>query len=169
MSFTISTVDPGEEYESEKEGFSTSAGASSGSHHASSVASSRSSFEQSDLVSDITLANSNILSFLTAADNNNYGNKFVSVPLSESEKNYQIRLISAPSDSQSMYDNTKSEITTMLMMILLVVVIAILLYFVVNSVEKNAETDDLVVYRMTAMSVNQDPLLAQHRYMPVSL
>jgi hypothetical protein len=170
------------EFETEKEGRPSSASASASKnpkHHSISATKlSDNSVEQYDLISDATLAKSNIVPILVAPPVDNYGSLAASSlnaqRLTSDEINYQIKLLSAPQSRAVLrsgsdeVDPMRVEMITIVLMILSVVIIAILLHLIINSVEKNSEPDDLVVYKITARSVNRDPLLAQHRYMPVS-
>jgi hypothetical protein len=174
------------EYETEKEGVSTHSRSSS--HVKSSVQSNNDSFshefndtdvreftgtvfEQSDLVSDATLAKSNIASILHSVLQNNYGNQFVKEPESHAEKNYQMSLLSTP-ESHRYYignaetsDPMRSDMLMMMLMIILLVVIAIVLHTALSTVSKNAEADDVVIYKITSRSINADPYLSQHRFL----
>lgn len=162
------------EFESEKEGFTIKS--TNKTHHASSVKKSSNSLELFDLVSDVTLAKSNIIPILIAPPMNNYGsmaNSSVAAQnISPTEIEYQIKLLSAPQQStvfnSGISDIERNEITTMILMILSIVIIAILLHLVISSVEKNSEADDMLIYKITAREVNNDPVLAKYRYMPVS-
>lgn len=159
------------EYETEKEGYSTNGGLRSAPVR-SRVKQSNNSIELTDLVNDATLAKSNVTYVIDAPDTNHYGTQFVQLPISNDEKNYQIRLMSTPETHNTYYANNendssmKYETMIMIMMLIFVVIVAILLTMIINTTEKNATQDDILVYNLTANSINNDPLLRQFRYMP---
>ena len=158
------------EYETEKEGYSTNNGLRA-TQVRSRVKQSSHSIELTDLVNDATLAKSNITYVIDSPDTNHYGTQFVQLPVSNDEKNYQIRLMSTPETHNVYYgetdgDNMKYETLVMIVMLIFVVVVAILLTMIINTTEKNATQDDILVYNMTANSINSDPLLRQFRFLP---
>lgn len=139
----------------------------------SNVSRSKDTLELTDLVNDTTLAKPNIISVLMPVIDN-YGNMAESSKAEpkKEELEYQIKLLGAPK-KQYLYgindghDPVKTETLTMILMILSVVIIAILLHLVINTVEKNANADDITVYRITADRVNADPLLGKFRPLPI--
>lgn len=156
------------EYETEKEGYSTNTARST--QVRSKVKQSSDSIELTDLVNDATLAKSNITYVIDSPDTNHYGTQYVQLPVSNDEKNYQIRLMSTPKTHNVYYgesdgDNMKYETLVMIVMLILVLITAILLTMVINTSEKNAKQDDIIVYNMTADLINSDPILRQFRSM----
>jgi hypothetical protein len=128
---------------------------------------------QASVVSDEVLVKSNTVPFIYANDRipNNYGDQFVNESTAQSERSYQIKLLSAPKRNR-MYvseveETRNTEVMTMMLLVLLVVVVAIILHLVVNEVETSTYPNDQDVYLLMAHANNRDPVLRELRYMPV--
>jgi len=129
---------------------------------------------RASVVSDDVLVKSNTVPYIYANDNipNAFGDSFVELPTSNSEKFYQIKLLSAP-DRRRTYIGTEresqnTEVVTVMMLVLLVVIVAIILHLVIRESEQSMTPNEQNVYLIMAHKNNSDPDLGRLRYMPVS-
>ena len=142
------------------------------------------------VVSDETLVKSNTVPLIYANERvpNNYGDQFVNEHMQDgnnrsmniqdennnifqSERSYQIKLLSAPKRNRlyvsEVEETRNTEVITMMLLVLLVVIVAIILHLVVNEAETSIHTNDQDVYMFMAHANNSDPVLRELRYMPV--
>jgi hypothetical protein len=133
--------------------------------------------ENTDLVSDVTLAKNNIAPTIYASEGSRdaYGQTIdhAADMTPTIEKSYQIRLLSVP-DRRRVYigelertDPRSTELMTTFLLIVMVVVIAIILHLLLMNAASKEEEDPIIIYKLTAHKVNSDPVLSRFRPMDV--
>lgn len=158
------------------------------SHHASAVGQSSDTQEiatqlasnldsegsQPSFVNDEVLVKNNTAQYIFAdvPVKDAFGNELLSIPDNRNEHQYQISLLSAPKRDRlyvsEQVETRNTEVITMMMLILLVVIIAVILHLIVHEVEHSVVPNDQKTYILMAHANNNDPLLKDLRYMPVS-